>query len=149
MGPAEGFFFFNFILFFELGASPCAPHASWQPRLTTEAALGVGIAPLHGRCCHCFLPKCIYYRINTITGSSLRSLKEEKTLQEKFSEPIFEMTLFSSLLWWWLNFTFFNKYNFVVYIHISVCIYMHIHVPNRKRRGWLFFSVSVNQFCFV
>lgn len=31
-------------------------------------------------------------------GVSLRSLKEEKTLQEKFSEPIFEMMLFSSLL---------------------------------------------------
>lgn len=157
MGPAEGIFFFLFLLslFFdrvadselwlqslaELGASPRAPHrlsaAARQRRLTMEAALDVGIAPLHGRCCHCFLPKCIYYRINTITGSLWEVWKKRKPCRRNSPSQSLKLMLFSSLLWWWLNFTFSNKYNFVVYIHISVCIYMHIHVPKRKRRGWL------------
>lgn len=162
MGPAKGFFFFFFDCvadselwlqsLAELGASPCAPHrllaAAQRRRLTTEAALDVGIAPLHGRCCHCFPPKCIYYRINTITGFLREVWKKRKPCRRnspsqslKWRFPVYYDGDWTSP---------FPTNIILSCIYICVCIYMHIHVPNRKqKRLAIDFSVSINQFCFV
>lgn len=160
MGPAEGFFFLIFfffiitIIFWSCGwLRAVTPKSGWAGRFSLCSSPPLGSRPTaethhgssswRGDCTTpwemlSLLPSQMHLLQNKYHyGVSLRSLREEKTLQEKFSEPIFEVTLFSSLLWWWLNFTFSNKYNFVVYIHISVCISMHIHVSKRKRRGWL------------